>query len=304
MRKPDFFLVGAPKCGTSLMDTYLRRHPDLFLAAKEPHYFGSDLNFNNPPHTEETYLRLFEGAEGAQRVGESSVWYLYSKRAAAEIHAFQPEADILVMLRNPVSMLNSLHTHLVYTGDENIRSFEGALAAEADRRAGRRIPPWSIPTGGLLYREVVRYDEQIQRYFDLFGRDKVMVILADDFKKDPPGVYRQVLARLGVRTDFEGFDKALEADNWTKNVAKTIRSQRLQAWLKDPARQMVLRRVRPEPVPGWRLVLRGLRRANIIYADKPPMDPATKAALTEELRPGIERLAALIDRDLSGWLKG
>src|SRR5690349_13337870 len=136
MKRPDFFLVGAPKCGTSLMDTYLARHPDVFMCSKEPHYFGADLAFNNPPRSLENYLSLFEGSDAAKRVGDSSVWYLWSRTAAAEIKEFAPEASILVMLRNPVSMMHSLHSHLLYTADENIASFEQALAAEPDRREG------------------------------------------------------------------------------------------------------------------------------------------------------------------------
>lgn len=303
MKTPDFFLVGAPKCGTSLMDTYLSRHPDVFMCSKEPHYFGSDLAFNNPPRTLENYLALFEGADGAQRVGDSSVWYLWSRVAAQEIKDFSPDAHILIMLRNPVSMMHSLHSHLLYTADEDIADFAEALAAEPDRRAGRRIPPYSFPKGALQYRDVARFGEQIERYYAVFGRDKVLVVLADDFKKDGAGTYKKVLGFLGLRTDFEGFDDALKSDNWTANVNKTVRSQALQRWLKKPERRQVLKQVLPEPFPGYRTLLRALRRANIVYADRPPMDPALRRRLTEEMAPEVAKLGELIGRDLSSWSK-
>ena len=44
-QKPDFFIVGAPKCGTTSLYYYLRQHPQIFMPDyKEPHYFGKDLN--------------------------------------------------------------------------------------------------------------------------------------------------------------------------------------------------------------------------------------------------------------------
>lgn len=303
MRRPDFFLVGAPKCGTSLMDTWLRRHPGLFLPIKEMHYFGADLHFNEPPRTLDNYLSFFASAPEDRRAGESSTWYLYSRTAAREIHDFCPSAQILIMLRNPVSMVHSLHSHLLYTGNEDIPNFDEALDAEADRAAGRRIPPHSFPNGALLYHQVARFSEQVQRYFDTFGRERVKVVLADDFKKDPPGTYRDVLGFLGVATDFPEFEAAVASDNWTANVNKSARTRVLTRFLKIPRNQAVLRGLLPEPVPGWRWVLRAVRRANIQYTDRAPMSDATRKRLTAEFAPEVERLGRLIDRDLSSWRK-
>ena len=78
MRRPDFFIVGAPKCGTTALYEYLKQHPEVFMPkeAKEPNFFGSD--FNNPffIRDENAYLALFADARYEKRVGEASVWYL------------------------------------------------------------------------------------------------------------------------------------------------------------------------------------------------------------------------------------
>jgi len=122
IRKPDFFIVGAPKCGTTAMAYYLEQHPDIFMpAAKDSHFWGSDISLlhriNQPPDLfrvdEKTYLSWFWGRE-EKRVGEASILYLYSKKAAIEINRFNPSADIIVMLRNPVDMIRSLHNHCVF----------------------------------------------------------------------------------------------------------------------------------------------------------------------------------------------
>src|SRR5687768_10729433 len=97
MRRPDFFIVGAPKCGTTAMYEYLRRSPDLFLPeVKELRYFGKDLQVRHfPSRSLHEYLHFFRAAKPTQRVGTAYVWYLYSQTAAAEIAAFAPDAQIL-----------------------------------------------------------------------------------------------------------------------------------------------------------------------------------------------------------------
>ncbi len=301
MKRPDFFLVGAPKCGTSLMDTFLGRHPDLFMPTKELHFFGADLGFNTPARTLDNYLGFFEDAPSDARAGESSTWYLYSRSAAREIRDFCPDAQILIMLRNPVSMLHSLHSHLLFTGNEDLADFGEAIDAEPDRRAGRRIPANSFPQGALLYSEVARFSEQVARYYEIFGRERVKVILADDFKKDNAGVYLDVLRFLGARTEGLDLEAILAQDAWTRNENKAPRSRMILRFLKLPTNQAVLRGLAPSPVPGWRFVLRGLRRLNIRYGERPPMSEDVKRRLTEQMAPEVRALGQLIGRDLSRW---
>lgn len=301
MVRPDFFFVGAPKCGTSLMDNLLKRHPDLFLPLKEQHYFGSDLDFNTPERSLRAYLAAFEPARPGTRAGENSTWYLYSRVAAAEIKAFCPDARIVIMLREPVSLMRSLHAHMFYTGNEDIEDFEAALAAEEDRRLGRRVPRYSFPRGGLLYRDVARYHDQVARYLDLFGRDQVHVILADDLRKDVPGVLRETLRFLGVRETWPGMEEAMKTTRRSRNEGKRARSRSVVRFLKRPGNNAILRDLVEEPFPGYRRLLRALRRLNIRFEQRPPLDRALDARLRAELAPDVNALEALIGRDLSAW---
>ena len=145
MRKPDFFLIGAPKCGTTALATYLSEHPNILLSdPKEPQYFCKDLKwYGNPVKSDEDYLRrFFPGLEGspAAIVGEASSLYLYSKVAVPNILSFQPEAKFIVMLRNPVEMAYSLHSMLCFQGEEDEKDFLKAWHLQDQRRAGRFIP--------------------------------------------------------------------------------------------------------------------------------------------------------------------
>ena len=81
----------------------------LLPESKEVHFFGTDLYSPHYSSDLQKYLSLFAGATDEKRVGEGSVWYLYSKLASREIKEFCPAASILIMLRNPVDMIYSLH---------------------------------------------------------------------------------------------------------------------------------------------------------------------------------------------------
>ena len=141
MNKPSFFIVGAPKCGTTSLCKYLEQHPDIFIPSiKELYYFCTDSTGKKRANTLEEYLSFFEGGKG-KLCGEGSVWYLFSKEAASEIYKFNPEAKIIIMLREPVSLMYSLHSmHLANGSNEDILDFKLALEAEEDRKQGKRIP--------------------------------------------------------------------------------------------------------------------------------------------------------------------
>src|SRR5215472_18741131 len=110
IKRPDFFIVGAPRCGTTAMGQFLSAHPDIFMARKEMHFFGRDLRFGRRFYRRnlDAYLSEFTGAESRKRAGEASVWYLSSRTAAAEIKEFNPDSRIIIMLREPVEMMFSL----------------------------------------------------------------------------------------------------------------------------------------------------------------------------------------------------
>ena len=295
-RHPDFLIVGAPKCGTTAMTRYLEAHPQVFMAArKDLHYFGSDLQFTRRARrTEAEYLGHFADAPPtALRAGEASVWYLASTRAAAEIHAFNPEMRIIIMLREPVSMMHALYTQLRLNGlgDEDLPTVEAALAAEPERARGRRLPPGTPLPQALLYRQAAAFSVQIERYQAVFPSDQLLVVLQDDLKADAAGTYRKTLAFLGVDADFE-------VDLRPVNSNKVVRSEgvrRLIAQTPASAKRLVPERLR-------RTLRKQIQRLNTRHEARAPLDPVLQKQLRAELRPEVERLSALIGRDLSAWL--
>ncbi|MGH7941137.1 MAG: sulfotransferase family protein [Limisphaerales bacterium] len=299
-KRPDFFVVGAPKCGTTALAQYLARHPKIYMPRKEMHFFGSDLHFgpNFYRRNRQAYLDEFAQGNDRARVGEASVWYLFSMNAAAEIKAFSPEASIIILLRNPVFMLYSLYYQFLFDGNEYLLSFEEALEAEHDRCMGRRIGRLTYLSEALAYRSTARFTDQVRRYFDIFGRERVHVIIYDDLAADTAGAYRGTLEFLGV----PGCPCLPESEVVGNS---SVRSSALRAVLNDPlvrGTAIALRRWLPPPL--FRMIQKagtGVISLNQCAAKRPPMSPAIRLSLQREFAPEVERLSALLGRDLTHW---
>jgi hypothetical protein len=293
--RPAFFLVGAPKCGTTALQQYLAQAPDVFMpAGKEFHHFADDLLcWDDPLRDEARYLALFADAAPGQLVGETSVFHLLSTTAAARIQAFAPDARIVVMVRNPLELIPALHAQLVYNGEEPLADLGEALDAEADRARGLRIPAAARFPQKLLYTQVVRFAEQIERYRARFAR--LHVVVYDDFKRDTAAAVREVLA-------FLGRDAAFAPEIRVVNANKQVRSRRFQRLLRDADGPLArLARLVPR---STRLRIRALLHGwNTVHRARPPLAPAVRARLRTACALEVEKLGDLIGRDLSPWIE-
>ncbi len=307
LKKPNFFIVGAPKCGTTALDQYLGAHPDIFMARKEMHFFGSDLKLGPQFYrrNRKSYLAEFESCQGQSFIGESSVWYLFSRYAADEIKAFNPEARIIIMLRNPASMLHAMYCAFRADGNENLPTFQEALEAENERQLGVGIGRRTYLPQALVYHSTARFTEQVQRYFSVFGRDRVQVIIFDDFQADTAGVYRKTLEFLGAAPDGPG--PAFDPVNANVNGNQSVRSSVVRDILNDPlvrGTAITMRAWLPRPVFSW-VQMAGLRlnALNFISSREKrlPLARELELSLRRDFAEEIERLSALLGRDLTHW---
>ncbi len=301
-RFPDLFIIGAPKSGTTSLYEYLKGHPEVFMSVlKEPCYFARDLakddsgNFLVYERDEALYLNLFANAGDGKRLGEASTRYLYSREAPALIHAAQPGARIVAMLRNPVDMIHSLHSHKLAAATEDLADFEQALAAEPDRHAGRRIPPTSNPTLAT-YRDRARFGEQLPRWFETFGRDSVHVIIFEDMIRQPEEEFRRLLEFLEVDPDFR--PETFAAHNTAHGARSLVIRRLLNA---KPAQDFVWQLL-PRLIGDVRT--RGLvRRFRHSWfhrrkIEKAPLTPALRRRLEDEFAPDVASLSKMLGRDL------
>lgn len=197
--KPNLFIVGAPKCGTSAWVQYLKTHPDIcFSPVKEPHYFCFDHDWRFV-QTEAEYLKLFEGCGEAQAVGEASVRYLYSSVAAEAIRRFNPDARIIIFIRDQDQFVPSWHNQMLYRDQDRIEDFE-----EAWKLSGKRSRAQIGPAREPLfqdYKAMGKFSAPIERFFAVFPADQVRVFHFRDWSRDPRSTYLEILRFLGLPDD-------------------------------------------------------------------------------------------------------
>jgi hypothetical protein len=297
--KPNFFLVGAPKCGTTALYEYLRPHPNIFLSkVKEPHFFATDLGSYPAIKTPDAYAALFADSTARhRRVGEASVYYLRSSVALGNIRAFNPEARIIAMFRNPVDMVYSLHSQLLYVAEETVSDFEAAWRLQERRARGLDLPRRSRGSFLLQYAQVGQFGTQTERLLATFPREQVKLILYDDFAASPQAVYDDVVEFLEIphdnRRDFPRIN-----DNKRARVAW------LRSFLRKPPpflRTAVRSLQRTEGGARLASITAGFVARNTVNERRPPLPPAFRAELVEAFREEVAQLSRLLNRDLSHW---
>lgn len=295
-KKPNLFIVGAPKCGTSFLYEYLSKHSQIFMCpVKEPNYFDKDLHYTSKRLSQDEYLQLFSKVSSEKVIGEASIFYLYSTVAAREIYKFNPEARIIIMLRNPVDMMYSLHGEHLFQGNEIEEDFEKAISLEEERKEGRGVYKHTNPREGVYYKDIASYTNQIKRYQDLFGKEKVMVVLLDDFKSNPDKTFKSILNFLNVGSDFN-------IDLQVVNRRKKVKSKSLRELIKRPPG--FLRKFIKVLLPFHSLRIyfqEKIMSLNSGEVEKEAIDPKLKRRLKNEMASEVEALSALLEKDLSNW---
>ncbi len=301
-RVPDFFIVGNPKCGTTALYDMLAAHPQIFTPEqREPAFFASELPREDHrtalPATLAEYRALFTDARPEQLVGERSAMYLWSASAAQRIAEVQPAARIIAILREPASFLRSLHLQNLQSHYETETDLGAALAAEDDRRAGRRIPRRCRRPQTLLYSEYVRYAEQLQRYRAVFAEQQMLVLIYDDYRADNDATVRRVLR-------FVGADDTVAIAPTEINATVRLRSQQLDELVHSVSvgRGPVSRAVKASlkalaPRRLRRPALEALQR-RLVLAPPPPVDERLMLELRRRYEPEVVALSEYLGRDL------
>ncbi|HEY1449739.1 MAG TPA: sulfotransferase [Solirubrobacteraceae bacterium] len=301
LRKPDFFIVGHQKCGTTALYEMLKRHPQIYLPdVKEPRYFVPELlRPDRKLSTLDGYLELFAQAGHSQRAGEASPQYIRSRTAARAIADMQPAARIVAILREPASFLRSFHLQMVQSNIEPQRDLAKALSLVEARRAGEHLPRRCRNREPLLYTDHVRYVEQLERFHAVFDPEQIMVVIYDDFRRDNEQTVRDVLRFLGV-ADGAPIEKV------QTRPLKAVRLQPLRA-LADSARTA---RQHPESASAFGRSVAALtpsllrserfrsRWRSLVYKQPPAPDEGLMLELRRRFQGEVQALSRHLDRDL------
>ena len=202
-KKIDFFIVGAPKCGTTFLKNHLVQNPKIFMPKIECVYWCKDMNDLSEIKSENAYFSLFTKnlSENSEIIcGEKSSNYLHSEKAYNEIYNYNPNAKIIICLRNPVEAAISYHNHNKVMGFELINNFLEAWEAQEVRKNNNfKIPYYARKeTLRYQYRYIYSYDIHVKKFIEKFGDEKVKVIFFDDLIKDSQNVFNDVFDFLKV----------------------------------------------------------------------------------------------------------
>lgn len=219
---PDFFILGAPKCGTTTLYDWLAAHPRIVMPGKEICFFSQDIfpTEDLPHHIPdlEAYARLFAVPPGtAMLKGDATPKYLHSDRALAAIAKLLPEARLVVCLRDPVDLAVSLHRQKLAEGWEPEADFAAAWNRELNfstAEDARNRP------GDLNYVFWAHLGRRLERLYGLFRPEQILILHLMDLRRAPQRTYERVLAFIGVEYDGRTTFSA-------SNVGRNLRSPRV-----------------------------------------------------------------------------
>jgi hypothetical protein len=290
---PTFLIVGAPRAATTSLHYYLAQHPDIAMSTtKEPNYFLFDHSGGRPtPYVANdprivaksvtdraAYERLFR-VSTQTAIGEASPLYLYTQQTPREASSLLPEVKVLAVLREPVERA---YSHFVYVndglGDRAPEAFAAAVEAELP------LPDEPYRPGSHWLR-LGRYRRQLDRWLDVVGRDRLLVLPYDEVVGPTGAALARTCQFLGVDESF-GFDVATRYNPSTP--AGSTRRGGIDRLVK-PLRPYLKKALPPRVVGAL-----AHRRATAHAADR-----GTPTAVAESVR---SRLAPYFADDVA-WLR-
>lgn len=303
--KPNLFIVGQPKTGTTALHQFLGQHPEIYMSSiKEPHFFCADFHLESDRaygkqrfydfRSESAYLQLFSKAKNVKIAGESSTNYLYSQVAAEKIHNFNADAKIIIVLREPAQFLYSLHSHYVKFTEENEPDFLTALALETKRQQEEALSPRVTSPSYLYYSQRVQYYQQVKRYCDRFKPEQIKVILFEEFKSENERIFREILEFLGVQPNFTPEYAAI-------NVNKEVKFKAINNLINNPVAKSISKNLLSQEFNDF-------VRDNIVekllwhQAPKATMPEEIRLQLKQQYQPEVAKISDLLQLDLlSKW---
>lgn len=291
---PNFFIIGAPKSGTTALFRMLAEFDDIYMSpVKEPGFFSSHMQYARGL---KYYSETFFATADAPARGEATPWYLYHSVARLRIRELlSPEAwRFLVVLRDPVQRAYSMYQDQVRLGIEDL-SFPQSLEAEGIRTSsgyGAQGNPFAHQ-----YVECGRYAKYLAPWLRDFGPN-VLVILHEDLLRAPEAVVARIRAFLGLEVS------TLLATPGIHNRASGVKSMFLQRCLIRAVNNALLRRLGSAALPAriYRPVLDRVQAWNRDDSIVPRIDAASEAGLRALFNPDVLALQDLTGINLDGWL--
>jgi len=278
---PNFFIVGAPKAGTTSLHEYLSNVRGIFMSKiKEPYYFSPIMVPTNfyfqPIRNSQKYLSLFHSVKHEKIIGESSTLYLYDPEAPKLIYEKNPNAKILISLRDPI---NRLFSHYLLVKNEGFakKTFNEQIMNELHHKIDMNKPHMRLEAGV--------YSKCVKRYIDTFGEKQVKLIIFEEWIKNPKKIVEDILKFLHINEDLDQF----VADD--HNPYLINRSAFVPRFINNP----IITRIRAIlPIS----IKKELRKPLVKKVKKPKMDESDREYLKQYYKDDVYELKKILGRNL------
>jgi hypothetical protein len=279
VRLPNFFVAGFQKCATTWLHHCLLEHPQIFVPELHMlHFF--DIHYERGF---EWYRSFFKDANHAVRIGDTTVSYARDPNAAKRISEFDPNVLIIFCLRHPIERAFSHYWHEKKKGKIAFRFEE--LFENYD-----------------LFNDWVRpgfYAEHINRFYEYFPKNQMLILLVDDIESNPLDVIRQMYIFLEVDAEFQ-------PPSLKKRVNK--------AWFKPSSAQKIVTSIGNKVHHTGRFIPKTIKemikrtglKPSWLINPRSEYDLGMPAHIREQLlnifRPEVKNLSNILQRDLNRWL--
>ena len=282
--KPNFFVAGGSKCGTTNISYYLQQHPKIFFSElNEPYYFAKNdvpKNFKRDSMITEyrEYLDLFKNAKDAEVVGEASSVYLACPNAPKLIFETFPNAKILISIRNPIERAHSAYFSYKFM-QLNEESFSEMIEIHKKLIDSKEFFIYSILESGF-------YTEKIKRYQKIFPKDNIKIIIFEEYIKNS-------LSHINDILDFLGVDSINELNDAPKGAYRVPKNKISNMLLKSK----LFRNTASKLIPTVKRQEIG-DRFLVKQASKPQMNDKDRERLKEIYSEEVKRLKEHLQLDL------
>ena len=279
--KANTFIVGAPKAGTTSLHYYLSQHEDVCMSTiKEPNYFSfeevSTLYYNATSVSDcKVYHKLFKDEK--KIIGEASVSYLFYKNIPSRILEYNPKANIIIMLRNPLERAIS---H--YLMDHRLGFCSLPLEDILDNRHAH-------PLFFQQYLELGLYYQSVKRYLDTFGDKQVHILYYTDFKRDIESLMKGVFQFLKIENT--SLDYSVQNPFLSSDYAFVSYLYRL-SWVRKGLKSLI-----PQNY------VKSVKNRLFSKTDKPNFSESLLSQINAFYQSDISQLESLLNVDLSQWKK-
>jgi hypothetical protein len=280
---PNFFIVGAPKCGTTNMSYYLMQHPQVFMPEElEPYYFARlDIHENYSRYyykDKEKYLKLFKNSGNKKAIGESSPVYLSCPHSALDIKQHFPDSKIIISIRNPIEITQSMYFSAIF----NKRAIESF--GEVIDLGKKLIDKKEFRIDNIL--EPGFYSKHILRFKEIFPEKQIKVIIFEDYIKNTVPTINSILKFLDI-------EQTIEFTEAKKGAYRVPKNKISEALLNNNTFRKMSRIIIPD-VTRQKIG----ERYFVNESKKPEMLSKDRVCLKEIFESDVKKLSKIIQREL------